>query len=137
MRFNVVNGGQVTVTALVIHRQGRALVVRSRVGAVEWLNPGVNHFGVGRKVDAQLNERGFFGVAGGLLGNGEHHALIDVSATGRVNRRSHQALAGRVDHVELLVEHESAVAGKNILQTVGRLERKETVAGNGQVQRIG
>ena len=91
LRFDVVNGGQVTVAAGVINRQGRALVVAGSIGATERCS---DDRGICRKVHTQHHTLGFTSLTDGFLRNGEYHALIHISATGRVNRRRHESLPG-------------------------------------------
>ena len=134
LRLDVINGGQVAVAAIVINREGGALVVGGRVGAAEGFG---DHAGIGRKVQSQLHLGCLFGFARGLLRNRQHHALVHVGAAGTVNRGRHQTLPGGVDDVELFVQHEGAVAGKNFLQTVSRAHREEAVASDSQVERVG
>ena len=131
--LDVIHRGQITVATVVVDGHGRALVVGGRVGTVERIG---HHLRVGREVQAQLNHRGLLGFAGGLLGNGQHHPFVHIGAAGGVHRRRHQALTGRIDHIELLIEHERAVAGVDVLQTVGRLQWEKAVTGDRQVQRV-
>ncbi len=132
--FGVIDRGQIAVTTLVIHREGRAFVVSGCVGAAERRS---DHRGVCRKVQAQVDQRGLRRLTRGLLRNGQHIQVAQVGLARRVNRRGHQTLACRVHHVVLIVHHERAVAGVDVLQAVGRLQREETVTGDSQVQRVG
>ncbi len=133
LRLDVKDGGQVAVAATVVHGQGRALVVGGRVGAVEI---GGDDLRVGRQVQAQLDLGGFNGLARGLGRDGQGRQVGQVGLAGRVHRRGHQALPRGVDHVVLVVQGEGAVAGIDVLQAIGRLEREEAVTRDGQVQRV-
>ena len=132
--FDVIHRGQVAVATLVVHREGRAFVVGVGVIAVE---VAVDHLGVGWEVQAQLHQRGFARLAGGFLRDAEHVLVVQVGLARAVDRCRHEPLSGRIDHVVLVVHHERAVAGVNVLKAVGRFERKETVTRNGQVQGVG
>ena len=131
--FDVIHRGQVAVATFVIHREGRAFVVGNGVVAVE---VGVDHLGVRWEVQAQLHQRGFTRLAGSFLRDAEHVLVVQVGLARAVDRCRHEPLSGRIDHVVLVVHHERAVAGVDVLKAVGRFERKETVTSDGQVQGV-
>ena len=132
--LHVVHRGQVAVTTGVVHGKGSALVVSGRVGAVELVT---DNRRISGEVQAQRHRRGLFGFARCLLRNGQDHAVVDVGATGRVNRRCHQTLACGVHHVVLFIQQKRAVTGVGFLQAVGRAHGEKTVAGDRQIQRVG
>ena len=131
--LGVVDGGEVTVAALVIHGQGGCFVVGGRVGAVKC---GGDDLGVSREIQAQFDQRSLLGVTGGFFRDGEAVEVTQVGLAATVDRGCHQCLPRRVDHVVLVVHGERAITGVNVLQAVGRFEREKSVAGNRQVERV-
>ena len=77
--FDVVNGGEVAVTAVVVDGEGGRLVEGGRVAAAEGFG---DHRRVCRKVQAQGHFGGLLGLAGGFLRYGQNHPVIHIGAAG-------------------------------------------------------